>query len=227
MRKNSKPDIDGLDIDTWIDRDVEELKQSPVQETTLRYDEKLVAFLDLLGITNLILETEDGKESEIIARMKKIEDIVSKEAKEYIDASDLNLLQISDSFIFVCCTELLPKLLDLLCIIQMRILIECHVMLRGALEYGNVIINDDGRQIIGPAYINAYRRQDKDAIYPRIIISNTVLNLIRTRFATYSSIILTYDRENALDYIAAYCNRELARRTSDQKRSNTYSENCC
>jgi len=208
MKKKNTIRINDIDIDTWLDRDIEKLDELPADETTLKYDKKLVAFLDLLGITNRILEAEDGQESEIIDCLEKTKGIVLIEAKEYLDTSDLNLLHLSDSFIFACSEELLPKMLDLLCIIQVRILIECHTMLRGALEYGSVIIKDDGRQIIGPAYISAYQRQERDAIYPRIIISNSVSDLINTRFSTYSSIIMSYDREKALDCVQAYCDRE-------------------
>ena len=224
MRKKNTIRINDTDIDTWLDSDIEKLDQLPADETTLKYDKKLVAFLDLLGITNLVLDTEEGKESKVIARLQKVKEIVLIEAKEYIDTSDLDLLHLSDSFVFACREELLPKMLDLLCIVQMRILIECHTMLRGALEYGKVIINDGGRQIIGPAYIRAYRRQEKDAIYPRIVISNSVSNLIRTRFATYTSIIMSHDRENALDSMKAYCDREGGQNTviSRLKREGVY-----
>ena len=224
MAKKNTIRINDTDIDTWLDSDREKLEQVPAEETTLRYDKRLVAFLDLLGITDLVLQAGDGEESEIIARLEKIKEIVSIEAKEYIDASGLDLLHLSDSFIFACSEDLLPNMLDLLCIIQMRILIECQTMLRGALEYGSVIVKDDGRQIIGPAYIKAYRKQERDAIYPRIIISNSVLSLIKSKFSTYTSIIISYDRENTLDCVKAYCDREGGRNAtiSRLKREGVY-----
>lgn len=217
MRKKDQIKINDVDIDTWLDTDKEQLEETPAEETTRKYDKKLVAVLDLLGISNRILDTEDGKEGEgkegeVIACLRKAKDIVVKEAREYTTISKLDLLQLSDSFVFSCSEDLLPQVLNLLCMVQMRILIECHTMLRGALEYGNVIFDSDESQIIGPAFIYAYRRQENDAIYPRIIISNAVTDLIRTRFPEYSSIIVTYDRESALDFVKVYCERERGRR---------------
>lgn len=208
MTKSDEIKINDVDIDAWLDRDITELEESPAEETTLKYDKKLVAFLDLLGITALVLEAEDGEESDIIARMEKIKQIAMIEAKEYMDTSHLDVLHLSDSFIFACPAEMLPQMLDLLCMVQMRVLVECHRLLRGALEYGDVIVSDQGRQIIGPAYIRAYQREARDAIYPRVIISNAVWKLIQDGFPTYSSTIMSYDRERALDCVQAYCDRE-------------------
>lgn len=209
MAKGNNVQLAGLSIDDWLDKETLDTQLEETQEeSTLKYDKKLVAFLDLLGITHLIKTKIDGQEREVIAQMEKIKGIVEIESKEYIEADDLNLLHISDSFIFACSPNSLPRLLDLLSIVQMRILIECRILLRGALEYGNVIVKDDGRQIIGPAYIDAYVSQEHDAIYPRIIISNAVRDLIKNQFPGYSNVVMTYDRENSLDYITTYIKRE-------------------
>lgn len=201
---NKKITLGGVDLDSWIQEERENEMVSDKVETTLSYERKLVAFLDLLGITRLIKDNTNGKEGEVIALMEKIKKIVEIEANECNKREDFNLLHISDSFIFSSAPEYLPQLLDLLSVIQMRILIDCKIMLRGAIEFGEVIVKDYGRQIIGPAYINAYLSQENDAIYPRIIVSNNVIKLIEDEFPTYKKVILTYDRENALDYIETY-----------------------
>ena len=201
---NKKITLGGVDLDSWIQEERENEMVSDKVETTLSYERKLVAFLDLLGITRLIKDNTNGKEGEVIALMEKIKKIVEIEANECNKREDFNLLHISDSVIFSSAPEYLPQLLDLLSVIQMRILIDCKIMLRGAIEFGEVIVKDYGRQIIGPAYINAYLSQENDAIYPRIIVSNNVIKLIEDEFPTYKKVILTYDRENALDYIETY-----------------------
>ena len=131
--------------------------------------------------------------------MEKIKDIVDKEVKS-INNGKIDMLYISDSFIFACDKEVLPLFLKVLSNIQMRILVECKTMLRGAVEYGDVIIRDSGKQIIGPAYINAYLNQEKYAIFPRIILSNSVVNLI----SEFDKTLVSQDREYSLDYFDVY-----------------------
>lgn len=195
--------INGLDVEAWIEGPLEDTGPS-IEETTLKYDKKLVAFLDLLGITSKIQTLKNGAEKEIISTMEKIKSIVDSELKSAPESSKINMLYISDSFIFVCDKELLPYFLRILSNIQMRILVECHTMLRGALEYGDVIIRDEGKQIIGPAYIEAYLKQEHHAIFPRIIIGNSVVLLINSSVEVYDKIIVSRDRETSLDYVDVY-----------------------
>lgn len=199
--KESNITIRGINIDDWIDEDKNEVVKLADEVSSLRYEKKLVAFLDLLGITEQVRSMINGNEEEIISKMEKIKGIVEKEVEEI---ANISMLYISDSFIFVCEKEDLPKFLRLLSNIQMRILVECKTMLRGAIEYGDVIIRDQGKQIIGPAYISAYLNQEKHAIYPRIILSSTVVDLI----SEYDKTIVSQDREYSLDYFDVYCELE-------------------
>jgi hypothetical protein len=194
--------INGIDFDTWIDKtDIAEYVE---EEPTSKYEKKLVAFLDLLGITGEIRTKVGGLENEIISKMSKIKDIVEIE----INAAPMNeqmiMLYISDSFIFVCELEALDAFLRVLANIQMRTLVECKTMLRGALEYGDVIVQDSGKQIIGPAYIDAYLKQENDAIFPRIIVGNSVLGIIALNPCKYDKLVISPDREHSLDYLETY-----------------------
>lgn len=212
MKKSTKTDksilIGGQNIDEWID---EESKSSEEKiESTLKYEKKIVAFLDLLGITAEVQSKVNGQEDEIISKLEKIKDIVEKEAVRESIHKEITMLYISDSFIFVCDKATLSYFLKVLSTIQMRILLECQTMLRGAVEYGDVIIRDQGKQIIGPAYINAYLSQEKYAIFPRIIIGNSVIELI----AESDKTLVSQDREYSLDYLDVY--RECENKSIDQ-----------
>ena len=201
-RKQSRDNdiiINGLNIDDWLDEDNKVGNDEIDEISTLRYEKKLVAFLDLLGITEQVRSMIDGNEEEIISKMEKIKGIVEKEIQD-IGKDDIQMLYISDSFIFVCEKDILPNFLKLLSNIQMRILVECKTMLRGSVEYGDVIIRDQGKQIIGPAYISAYINQEKYAIYPRIILSASVVEII----SEYDQTIISQDREYSLDYFDVY-----------------------
>jgi len=198
--------INGIDFDKWIEEpDVAEVIEDDSQ---LAYEKKFVAFLDLLGITNEIRSKVNGSENEIISKMSKIKNIVEIEINATPMSDKMNMLYISDSFIFVCEPDALAFFLQVLSNIQMRILVECKTMLRGALEYGDVIVQDGGKQIIGPAYIDAYLKQEHDAIFPRIIIGNSVLEIIHSQIAEYNKIIISQDRETSLDYIDVYMTLE-------------------
>jgi hypothetical protein len=79
-------------------------------------------------------------------------------------------------------------------------------MLRGAIEYGDVTIRDSGKQIIGPAYVKAYLKQENNAIFPRIILGNSIKEMLFDK--DLNNLLYTYDREYALDYIGTYMETE-------------------
>lgn len=211
--RNAKNDfkIDGQSFENWIGALPEDFNYD-IEETTLKYDKKLVAFIDLLGMTRSIRDATEGEERLIISKMTTIKDIVEDEIEH--KKSEIDMLYISDSFIFVSPPELIVEMLDILANIQMRILVECQTMLRGAVEYGDVIVSDEGKQIIGPAYIEAYEKQEKHAIFPRIILGNSVLNNKKK----YLKKIVAKDRETSLDYVDVYMAMESTSTQEMQKK---------
>lgn len=202
-RNVSEIKIGGKDFECWLqDSSDEDIHDQ--EEENLKYDQKLVAFLDLLGITDRIQKERNGQESSIISTMNTIRGIVEIESQNCKDIDDLNMLYLSDSFIFSCsCDRLLP-FLQMLSNIQMRILMECRTLLRGAVEYGDVTIQDDGKQIIGPAYIDAYLKQEKHAIYPRIIVGKSIIDLIEEKNIQSTQFFVSRDREYSLDYLQVF-----------------------
>lgn len=193
--------IAGIDFEAWAEIGKTKKEDAIVPET---YDKKVVAFLDLLGITQRILADQKGTET--VAMMEKIKKIVDSQVDVFKHRDALDYLYISDSFIFVCDIEQVEDFLRLLGMIQMLVLVECKVMLRGAIEYGDVTIRDSGKQIIGPAYVKAYLKQEHDAIFPRIILGNSVREQIIEK--DLKNLLYTYDREYALDYIGTYIDVE-------------------
>lgn len=197
MNNNKKDTIAGIDFEAWTEKEPILTRDVIIPET---YDKKVVAFLDLLGITQRIMSDQKG--DEIVAVMEKIKKIVDGQVNVFAYKDGLDYLYISDSFIFVCDIEQIEEFLKLLGMIQMLVLIECKIMLRGAIEYGDVTIRDSGKQIIGPAYVRAYLKQEHDAIFPRIILGNSIKEQIAAK--QLRNLLYTYDREYALDYIETY-----------------------
>ena|GEM_PF-1847915 len=193
-----------------------------------QYKQLVVATLDLLGITNEILKIErnrnkkndskdkssdngnidkESNENELIEKMISIKNMIT----EIIGPSKIiTMLYISDSFIFVCEKDDIILLLKQLAVIQFRILSRWKTLLRGAIEFGGVTVEDSGKQIIGPAFLKAFKRQENEAIFPRILLGNSVINILNelsknTKKNLIDEIcITTRDKETSIDYIECF-----------------------
>ena len=106
----------------------------------------------------------------------------------------------SDSFIFVCKIEFLKDLIEVLAAIQNYILIKEKMLLRGALDYGKLYVHKEKNSIIGPAFISAFKCQENNAIYPRIIICNSIKDLVDYKDDSVKKYIC-HDKEEIIDYI--------------------------
>ena len=201
MVKNNK--IAGMDIDQWIDSP----KISPGRGIYKKekYEILLIAFLDVLGIKNLILY-KYGKNNEyiVIDKIEKMRRIVEDVTNTMNLKYKIDYLNISDSFVFTCEPKILSELMIMLAKVQFFILLECNQLLRGAVTIGEAIMNDRG--IIGPAYIRAYLIQEKYSIYPRIIIDNCVKKEILKSKVLKDSISIDTDKECYLNYIKIFMN---------------------
>lgn len=174
-----------------------------------RYSNKLIAFLDILGITHLIETHKNGNEHEAINRFENIRKIVADSTNVIRKTDAINYVQISDSFVFVCTPEVVDKLIELLSRVQMRILVECQLLLRGAITIGDAIEEEDGKYIIGPAFIQAYRLQENDAVYPRIIVDKSVVKVLsKPNNKTAKYLCQDSDKEYFIDYIRVMMNTE-------------------
>lgn len=170
-----------------------------------KYKNHLIAFLDVLGIKALIDKHKKGDEYKAIDMIDEIRKIVETSAEIIKKPDDFYYLQISDSFVFICNPDDIVLLIKLLSVLQTRIITECHFQLRGAITIGDAIIREDGKFIIGPAYIQAYQLQENDAIYPRIIVDKSVINAVTEieggidKYFKQDS-----DKEHFVDYIKVY-----------------------
>lgn len=191
----------------------------PKEKVPKKYEKKLVAVLDLLGITQDIRdsEKENVDESEILSVLDDIKGIVDAASKDLEEIDDLSVVyQISDSFIFVCEESALEEMIGALSIVQKKILVDKKRLLRGALEYGSIYIDSEKKQVFGPAFIKAYLCQENEAIYPRIIIGDSVKKL-----DSYSKLKdlrwICHDDEEIIDYIGFYGIDEFSKEIKEKK----------
>ena len=159
-----------------------------------KYGYKVIAFLDLLGITNQIKNSDKKNQngSDLIRKMKNIKWTFSR---FFNGIESMQALYVSDSLICTCDKKDLNLAMENLATFQWKVMTEFHNLLRGAVEYGKVYVDRDGTQIIGPAYLHAYNRQEHDAIFPRVIIGKTVAT------SSKNKILRSEDGESFIDFI--------------------------
>ena len=206
MKKTKQKQIAGLSYDEWLDKAEMEPAPKAIQK---KYTNKLIAFLDILGIKQLIADNRKGKEHIAIDKIEEMRKIVSTSADISDSIEELNYLYISDSFVFVCTPKSIISLIELLSTIQTRIIQECNFLLRGAITIGDAIVREDAKFIIGPAYIQAYQLQEKDAIYPRIIVDKSAIKEIKKGKKPVAKYLKQdSDKEYFVNYIRVYMDRE-------------------
>ena len=206
MTKDKKKKIAGVTYDKWLEKARRE--PAPIKDLK-KYSNKLIAYLDVLGIKGLIERHRNDDEHLAIDKIEKIRKIVEDSADIVKKSEDIDYLHISDSFVFVCNPKTIILLIELLSTVQMRIISECQFLLRGAITVGDAIVREDGRFIVGPAYIQAYQLQENDAIYPRIIADESVIKEIK-KSGQQIELYLQQDsdKEYFIDYIKVYMQKQ-------------------
>lgn len=132
------------------------------------YKEKLVAFVDVLGFSEIVYNSDNERiESYYSYLENRFKDHISKTKLQYLFISDSIVISADDT------KENLFELTRLLTKIQCNLLLD-KIIVRGAISYGNLYINDEGNIIVGNALIRAYQLESQ-AINPRIIIDRMVI----------------------------------------------------
>ena len=205
MAKTEGKTIAGLGYDEWL----EKTGKKAAPRVKKKYSRSLIAFLDVLGIKKLISDHTGGREHVAIDKIEEMRKIVETSVAVLEDRDEFYYLHISDSFVFLCRPTDIVILVELLSTIQTRIIHECNFLLRGAITIGDAIIRNEGKFIIGPAYIQAYQLQENDAVYPRIIVDASVVKAIeKANKSIHDYLQEDSDKEYFVDYLRVYMARE-------------------
>lgn len=141
------------------------------------YENRLVAFIDILGFSELIERT--AANPGIVPWMMKILDTIksNETLKDKFDKSlDLRIEFTSFSDCFVLSTRI-PE--DPVNIALFQVALLCSSMLkaglfvRGAVVEGKIYHKDN--IVFGPGLLDAYNKERNQASYPRIILSESIL----------------------------------------------------
>ena len=139
----------------------------------MEYEDRLVFFVDVLGFRDLVGNSDCSRVHEVL---KYIQDFYEDELHaKYTKSKAISFF--SDSIIIS--TQLFNELdademFLTFCDFQLLIanLVMRGVFLRGAVSYGKLFHDEDF--LFGPAFIEAYDYETKNAVYPRIICAPSV-----------------------------------------------------
>ena len=159
--------------------------EKPPSTERRQYDEKLVAWIDILGMRAKIHDYKKNDAEDILTIMSRFQNYVRNSCNDIEEL--IKYIQISDGIIIVSEFEYLKKICEILCQIQWKILINENMILRGALTSGKIRINEDPPLIIGPAFVEAFELESENAVFPRIIISHELYQLSDFKFINEDS----------------------------------------
>ncbi|MGI2149069.1 hypothetical protein ACRN97_10685 [Shewanella baltica] len=153
----------------------------------MKYEQRVVAFIDILGFKSLLNETVDSKGNDqeekidtVISAYEAIRDIWDLDEKsELYDTKSIDTKKVS---IFSDCivvsfkveqkSEVFFTLLEIKWLI-MRLLSR-GILCRGGVSLGKFIHSDN--YLFGPALVEAHTLESKAAMYPRVILDTNVID---------------------------------------------------
>jgi len=164
-------------------REAEELRlreEAERFEEALRYKNKLVAFIDLLGWSRAVMETVHKGESSVKALGKALAQLqgfvrfnlsLRSMAPDGVWHGDPVITHFSDSVVFSANDDELGKI----ALLQVLQALSSNLIPHGYLLRGGVVrglIFHSGEMVFGPALNEAYRLESKVASSPRVILSD-------------------------------------------------------
>ncbi|RON26605.1 hypothetical protein [Pseudomonas lini] len=161
-----------------------------IEPFDLAYEDRLVAFLDLLGFSKMVL---DGRDDDVEFAVNLIPDMIRTHQGNTL-RDDLQVTTISDSIILSVkanADEILKDLFNI-CVIVGRIQHELALngyYMRGGISVGKMIHNSKKNLIVGPAYIQAYLLESESCIVPRVVIGEEVLKFYGKDYDQMSAIL--------------------------------------
>ena len=182
----------------------------------MAYQEKYVAFLDILGFKEIVKSSSNkydnhGK-SKIHQALRYMNIIAEMNDQAANNINKENVIRhISDSIILSYPVHNFELLLENVATLQFN-LAEYGMYLRGTITLGEVF--DEDGPIYGPGIIEAYELESSHAIYPRVILSESVLKKEKETLKIISKRIKT-DRDGMV-----YINWKYRKSQNNQARFN-------
>ena len=177
-----------------------------MKEQEIKYEERLVAFIDILGFKEIVKQSEkDPSKVELIysvlnylknweisknwdLKLVEIEEDAQKRGLENFDIrGKTNSTSFSDSIVVSVKVDNNVNEMTSTLIVNLAnigaILFEQGILFRGGLTIGNIIHNENGT-VFGQGLIDAYKLESSSAKYPRIILSDKLISKLNYPITT-------------------------------------------
>lgn len=148
----------------------------------MNYENRVVLFLDILGFKSIIDKTYNSDGSDNLEQIDRLYEAL-KDMKVNVKfrrrASSHVVTQFSDSIV-VSFEEDEEKAVFILFDDIQNLLVNLifkGIICRGAISYGKLV--HDSKIVFGPALIDAYETESKAALYPRVILDKTIVDIGR------------------------------------------------
>lgn len=140
------------------------------------YTNCYIAFLDILGFKELIKTTPcDELYSIFTSKMKNPLSAIHKGTEKIFDMKEVKFKVMSDSVCLCVDSSIQNALFGLICTcadFQVELMkLSTPILCRGAIVRGDILW--DGDIIYGPGFIDAYKMEENNAKYPRIIMTRS------------------------------------------------------
>ncbi len=172
----------------------------------MEYEERIILFIDILGFKELIDSTVDKDGNAIPKKVKEVASLLKLPDEIFRDHPEIQkskiITRFSDcivvSFKYHEESEVFYTLLD---IVHLHMnFISRGAIFRGALVKGQICHTED--LIFGPGLVEAYLRESRAAVYPRVILDEEIIK-IGAKFAVDGH---TSERER--EHIEALVNKD-------------------
>jgi len=135
----------------------------------VQYEQRIVAFVDVLGFSNLVYSKTTGLISRYFHFVThNFQEAVSKHGFRFLIVSDSIVLSAPDN------KESLKLCVMILYRLQQKLIEEEGILLRGGVSHGDLYMGTEDNVMFGPALINAYKLESQ-AKYPRIILDRSFI----------------------------------------------------
>jgi len=158
----------------------------------VRYENRIVAFIDILGFKRKIEDTIDKDGNDVEDQISSLSNVFdeiqhnwsdvnsekdSKRITIFSDSIVVSVLDNEKSQVFWTLLEIKHLIMSLL----------YHgILVRGAVAHGKLI--HEGNKVFGPALVEAYDLESKAAQYPRVILDKELVDLAdKTRASHHSA----------------------------------------
>lgn len=143
----------------------------------INYKNKIVCFIDILGFADMIDRKYISDPGKIYDILSEIKTSITDWAEAPIASKiDLQITQFSDCIVFSFVpTRHYFMTFNFFKELSIKMIMKHGVIFRGGITYGQIF--HDPEMIYGPAMNRSYRLESKEAVYPRIIIDKSALEL--------------------------------------------------